>query len=266
MKKNLLWMAGAILTSGLAFTACSVEDLPLTLDEFVMVNYDFEKGTTADYFALGKGEAAIVTPEAEGSTGQAATIIANQDRGDYLNLAGDYTGTVSYTIDMDLLLQPHSRTCQFAVMAEGAWEADGWNTWLSNWGIFWKNNKTQNHTAFLFDMEYPTNGQNNVASLMFDIDNDANDGGGAYVYSGIEWTFEGNVWYHLNLAVDVTARTVNWKITTKADGAEQISGTYNVPDGDGILPKGIYERNGRYNYQPGAMAIDNVKVVANKWH
>ena len=28
MKKNLLWMAGAILTCGLAFTACAEKDLP----------------------------------------------------------------------------------------------------------------------------------------------------------------------------------------------------------------------------------------------
>ena len=29
MKKNLLWMAAAILTSGLAFTACSEDDAPV---------------------------------------------------------------------------------------------------------------------------------------------------------------------------------------------------------------------------------------------
>ena len=47
MKKNLLWMAAAIMTCGLAFTACSVEDLPLTLDEFTLVDYDFEQGEVA---------------------------------------------------------------------------------------------------------------------------------------------------------------------------------------------------------------------------
>lgn len=258
MKKNLLWMAAAIMTCGLAFTACSVEDLPLTLDEFTLVDYDFEKGEVADYFALVKAEAALVTPEAEGSTGRAASIVSGSDRGDYVKLDADYDGTISYTVDMDLLLQNTPKTTQFAVVAEGTWEGEGWNTWLSNWGIFWKNNKEQAHTSILFSMEYTNS---NTADMLVDIDAE-----GAGVNSGVQWDFENNVWYHLNIAVDVKARTANYVITSKADGAELVSGTYNVPEEDGIFPKGIYWRNGRYNYQPGGVAIDNVKVVANKWH
>ena len=129
---------------------------------------------------------------------------------------------------------------------------------MSNWGIFWKNNKEQAHTSILFSMEYTNS---NTADMLVDIDAE-----GAGVNSGVQWDFENNVWYHLNIAVDVKARTANYVITSKADGAELVSGTYNVPEEDGIFPKGIYWRNGRYNYQPGGVAIDNVKVVANKWH
>lgn len=258
MKKNLLWMAGAILTCGLAFTACAEKDLPLTLDQFTLVDFDFEKGEVADYFGLVKAESALVTPEAEGSTGRAASLVSGSDRGDYVKLDADYEGTASYTIDMDLLLQKSPKTTQFAVVAQGAWEGDGWSSWLSNWGIFWKNNTEQAHTAILFSLEYTNS---NTAAMLVDIDAE-----GAGVNSGVEWNFENNVWYHLRIAVDVKAHTANYVITAKSDGAEQVSGTYNVPESDSMLPKGIYERNGRYNYQPGAIAIDNVKIVANKWH
>ena len=255
MKKCFLWMAAAIMTCGFAFTACTVEDNPYPgpkpLVEKELVNLDFEAGEVADYWALAIEESQFVTPEAEGSTGRAATIICNKDRGDYVKVDAALDGALSYKVEMDLLLQKSSKTTQFAVVSQSAWEE--WSSWMSNWGIFWKTNVAQEHTGFLFSMEYTNS---NTVDLLVDIDAEGNS-----VKSGAQWTFENNVWYHLALAVDVEARTAKYTITSKADGAELVMGTYNVPEGDSMIIKGIYERNGRYNYQPGAIAIDNVKVI-----
>lgn len=49
MKKNLMWMAAAILTCGLAFTACSTEDIPVEGGEFPDQN---PNEWTIDFYAL----------------------------------------------------------------------------------------------------------------------------------------------------------------------------------------------------------------------
>jgi len=49
MKKNLMWMAAAILTCGLAFTACSTEDIPVEGGDFPEQN---PNEWTIDFFAL----------------------------------------------------------------------------------------------------------------------------------------------------------------------------------------------------------------------
>lgn len=49
MKKNLLWMAAAILTSGLAFTACSTEDIPSNSNPGDVLN---PNEWEIDFFAL----------------------------------------------------------------------------------------------------------------------------------------------------------------------------------------------------------------------
>ena len=49
-------------------------------------------GEVADYFGLVKAESALVTPEAEGSTGRAASLVSGSDRGDYVKLDADYEG------------------------------------------------------------------------------------------------------------------------------------------------------------------------------
>lgn len=49
MKKNLLWMAAAILTCGLAFTACSTEDIPVSGSEGTPSN---PNEWEIDFFAL----------------------------------------------------------------------------------------------------------------------------------------------------------------------------------------------------------------------
>lgn len=256
MRKNFLWMAAAMMTCGLAFTACSIDDNPnpnpVLSGERELVNIDFETGEVADYWALAIAESQLVTPEAEGSTGRAASIVCNKDRGDYVKVDAALDGASSYTVDMDLLLQKSSKTTQFAVVTQSAWE--GWNSWLSNWGVFWKTSSAQEHTGILFSLDYTNS---NTANMLVDIDAEGNA-----INSGDQWTFTSNVWYHLNIVVDMEARTAKYTITSKADDAEQISGTYNVPEGDNMFIKGIYERNGRYNYAPGAIAIDNVKVVA----
>ena len=256
MKKNFMWTMAALFVSGLAFTACQVEDnpnpYPVSPMEKELVNLDFESGEVADYWALAIAESQLVTPTVDGSTGRAATIVCSKDRGDYLKIDADFTGAVSYTVDMDILLHQSPKTTQFAIVSQNAWE--GWNSWMSNWGIFWKDSKVQEHTGFLFSMEYTNS---TTCEMLVDIDAE-----GQGKNSGVQWTFENDIWYHLKLDVDIEKRTAKYVISVKADGAEEVSGTYNVPEGDSMIIKGIYERNGRFNYEPGTLAIDNVKVNA----
>ena len=196
MKKTFLWMAAAIMTCGLAFTACTVEDNPNpypmgepepepVIKE--LVNLNFETGEVADYWALAIEESKLVTPEAEGSTGRAATIVASKDRGDYVKVDAALDGAQSYTVDMDLLINKTAKTTQFAVVGQNAW--DGWTKWASNWGIYWPEAVAatgQKHTAILFSFEYTNS---DTADMMVDIDSEGN-----VVNSGAQFIFENNVW------------------------------------------------------------------------
>ncbi len=256
MKKNYLWTMAALFVSGLVLTSCEMQDNPNPKPGGMQVkevlNLDFEAGEVADYFALGKAEAALVTPEANLSTGRAAAIVSGSDRGDYVKAEPDLTDAVFYTVEMDVLPAKSPKTTQFAVVTKSAWE--GWDTWLSNWGIFWKNNSTQEHTGLLFSLEFTNS---NTASLLVDINAE-----GQGVNSGAEWTFEDNVWYHLTLTVKPEERTSEYTIVSKEDPNTVIAtGVYAVPAGDSMYIKGIYWRNGRLNSGTGAIGIDNVQVL-----
>ncbi len=67
MKKTFLWMAAAIMTCGLAFTACSVSDnpnpAPDPTDEIVPLVIDFEDETSVDVFVPNKLNYEIVKDE-----------------------------------------------------------------------------------------------------------------------------------------------------------------------------------------------------------
>ena len=213
-----------------------------------VLTMDFEDGEVADYWALAIAESQLVEPTAEGSTGRAAAVVSGSDRGDYVKVNADLEGATKYEVAMDLLLTKSPKTTQFSVL-----NASSWDTWTTNWGMFWKDTKAQSHNPFLFNMDIPAS---NTANINIDFDADGNA-----IAAQQTWDFENGVWYTLTLAVDVNAHKVDYTIAAKSDPETAlISGTYNAPADENMQIKGIYERNGRYNYSPGAIAIDNVIV------
>lgn len=213
-----------------------------------VLTMDFEDGEVADYWALAIAESQLVEPTAEGSTGRAAAVVSGSDRGDYVKVNADLEGATKYEVAMDLLLTKSPKTTQFCVL-----NASSWDTWTTNWGMFWKDTKAQSHNPFLFNMDIPAS---NTANINIDFDADGNA-----IAAQQTWDFENGVWYTLTLAVDVNAHTVDYAIAPKSDlTAVAVSGTYTAPADEMMQIKGIYERNGRYNYSPGAIAIDNVIV------
>ncbi|MBR2204191.1 MAG: Ig-like domain-containing protein [Prevotella sp.] len=214
-----------------------------------VLTMDFEDGEVADYWALAIAESQLVEPTAEGSTGRAAAVVSGSDRGDYVKVNADLEGATKYEVAMDLLLYKSPKTTQFSVL-----NASSWDTWTTNWGMFWKDTKAQSHNPFLFNLDIA--GNSNTANVNIDIDAEGNG-----VAAQQTWDFENGVWYTLTLAVDVNAHTVDYVIAPKSDlTAVAVSGTYTAPADEMMQIKGIYERNGRYNYSPGAIAIDNVIV------
>ncbi len=214
-----------------------------------VLTMDFEDGEVADYWALAIAESQLVEPTAEGSTGRAAAVVSGSDRGDYVKVNADLEGATKYEVAMDLLLTKSPKTTQFCVL-----NASSWDTWTTNWGMFWKDTKAQSHNPFLFNLDIA--GNSNTANVNIDFDADGNA-----IAAQQTWDFENGVWYTLTLAVDVNAHKVDYTIAAKSDPETAlISGTYNAPADENMQIKGIYERNGRYNYSPGAIAIDNVIV------
>ena len=61
--------------------------------------------------------------------------------------------------------------------------------------------------------------------------------------------------------VDVPTATVKYQMKDKANGATVLEGTYTLRTGESPLMKGIYERNNRNGYDPGAILIDNVIIT-----
>jgi len=209
-----------------------------------LLTLDFEEGTVADYWAFQNEGSCLVEPTAAGSTGRAASIKSNNDRGDYVKVSADLSNVKSYVVSMDLLPSKTTKTTQFAVLSQTSWDK-----WTNNYGIFWKDNKTQQHNSFLFNWSADAN--SNTAKV--NIDHTGT--------SDVEWTFLSGTWYRLTLTIDVEQRSVDYTIAqTAAPTFIEVQGTYQLPEGDSPLIKGIYERCGRYNYDPGAIAIDNVTI------
>lgn len=101
MKKNLLWMAAAILTCGLAFTACSTDDMPAGGSDVPEQN---PNEWTIDFFALSQKYADKVglTISAEVANGLGTTSIVN---GALKEPAEDGSTTASEELDPRFALQ-----------------------------------------------------------------------------------------------------------------------------------------------------------------
>ena len=218
----------------------------------VLLQLDFENGEAADYWQKGVGY--LVTPEFEGTTGQAASIKSGSDRGDYILTEANYAGVEDYNIDLDFAICKGSKTAFFAVMSESSWIFT--YTW-NNWGYFWKTTTTsdgQVHNPYLFELTIPSG-----TTAYINEQYDAQETGLANVNGGT-WEFTEKNWYHLSLKVKADTKTVGYTVTDKATGAQALNGTYTMRDGESIYMKGIYERNNRVNADPGAILFDNIVV------
>ena len=218
----------------------------------VLLQLDFENGEATDYWQKGVGY--LVTPDFEGTTGQAASIKSGSDRGDYILTEANYAGVGDYNVDLDFAICKGSKTAFFAVMSESSWIFD--YTW-NNWGYFWKTTTTsdgQVHNPYLFELTIPSG-----TTAYVNEQYDAQETGLANVNGGT-WDFTEKNWYHLNLKVKADNKTVGYTVTDKATGAQALSGTYTMRDGESIYMKGIYERNNRMNADPGSILFDNIVV------
>lgn len=100
---------------------------------------------------------------------------------------------------------------------------------------------------WLFDLSQQTTNTAAAGSMSFTINKDENS-----VISLASGT-----WYHVDLAVDVDARTVDY--TIQAGGGDPVQGTYTVPDGVEMYATGLYFLGARYF---PVQYFDNISVTS----
>ena len=216
------------------------------LDENVLLAYTFEKGEASDYWKRGNGS--IVQPMFDGSTGNAASVVSGSDRADFFLTPADCTGVDSYALDLDLAIVEGKKTAYFTVMSQSAPDDVA-----NNWGWFWVTTEAEVHNPYLFELTIPAGTTATVNESIIEGQSERGNQG--------TWTFTSSHWYHLTLNVDVAKATVNYQITDKSNDAIVLTGTYKLRAGESPLVKGIYERNNRNGYDPGAILIDNVTIT-----
>ena len=118
---------------------------------------------------------------------------------------------------------------------------------------FWVTTSAEVHNPYLFELTIPAGTTATVNEQIFEGETERKNQG--------TWTFTSSHWYHLTLSVDVPTATVNYQMKDKANGATVLEGTYTLRTGESPLIKGIYERNNRNGYDPGAILIDNVVIT-----
>ena len=216
------------------------------MGENVLLAYTFEKGEAADYWTRGNGS--LVEPMFDGSTGRAASIVNSADRADFFLTPADFTGVTAYSLDLDLAIVEGKKTAYFTVMSQSAPDEVA-----NNWGWFWVTTSAEVHNPYLFELTIPAGTTATVNEQIFEGETERKNQG--------TWTFTSSHWYHLTLSVDVPTATVNYQMKDKANGATVMEGTYTLRTGESPLIKGIYERNNRNGYDPGAILIDNVVIT-----
>ena len=123
----------------------------------------------------------------------------------------------------------------------------------NNWGWFWVTTEVEVHNPYLFELTIPGGTTATVNEQIFEGETERQNQG--------TWTFTSSHWYHLTLSVNVPTATVKYQMKDKANGATVLEGTYTLRTGESPLMKGIYERNNRNGYDPGAILIDNVIIT-----
>lgn len=218
------------------------------VDKTALLYYDFEDGDATDYWKRGNGS--LVTPSFEGSTGQAASIVNSSDRADFFLTPVDLNNVSRYYIDLDLAIMRGSKTAYFTVMSQSA--PDEVN---NNWGWFWTTTSSEVHNPYLFELTIPA-GTTATVNEQIIAGETGRDNNGV-------WDFTSGHWYHLTLDIDVPNTIVNYYITDKSNGDEVLKGVHQLRPGESPLIKGIYERNNRYQWEPGSIMIDNVTISKN---
>ncbi|MBQ2949706.1 MAG: hypothetical protein IJE12_01475 [Prevotella sp.] len=202
----------------------------------VLYSTDFESGVASDYWKCGNGT--LLTPTYTGTTGQCATIKQSKDRGDYFLTPIDTTGVSEYSIEFDFLIVKGSKSSQLAVMSESSWDS-----FTFNYGYQWQTSTTTAHNPYLMWIQFPESSTT-----------------GTFNETETTYAFTEKSWYHFKLDVNSSTRKVAYSITPYGSSEVALTGEYSVPSGESMCCKGFYERNNRYNYDPGAICIDNVDI------
>lgn len=219
-------------------------DEPQEVEKNVLLSYDFETGAATDYWKRGNGY--LVTPTIDGTTGRVASVTSGSDRADYFLTPANLNGLKTYSVDLDLAITKGNKTAYFAVMSQSASDV------ANNWGWFWVTTSAEVHNPYLFELTIPGGTTATVNEKIVDGQTErGNDG---------TWSFTSQKWYHLTLDVDVEQASVTYAITDKSTEQKVLDGTYMLRQGESALIKGIYERNNRNAYDPGAIMIDNVII------
>ena len=201
---------------------------------------DFEDSTSpADYWKNVKG-GIITTPTYANSSNQCIAIQHNEDSGGYTEIEADYNGVDNYAMEFDTYFNNASRPTNFVVMSKSHL-----NSWLYNWGYRWKGQGNDVHNPYLLYL------MRDPSSTTFYVNE-----------TSTTITLNNSTWYHFTLNVDIAERTVEYSITQKGNTTVVASGQYALPDGESAECDGIYVRNGRYNYEPGGVGIDNIHIYA----
>ena len=109
MKKNLLWMAAAVMVSGFTFTSCAVDDLPVAPGpedhwEKATTAFDFEEGDNTVFTATSRMSVAIQDNAENGSKVLALINAGNTQNGyafAYYNFADQVMRAAKVTIKFD---------------------------------------------------------------------------------------------------------------------------------------------------------------------
>lgn len=210
----------------------------------VIYNQDFESAvdvTAAGWASPSAGAGLSITSDGESKVLSFAP--SGNDRSahtlwgaDLIKNAGVSTYTVSFEFYAKAWGSNHVTT-EYTLMADETTCTTGAN-----------NSFISKSDNWLFDLsQQSTNTAAASGSMSFTINKDENS-----VISLASGT-----WYHVDLAVDVDARTVDYNIVS--GGNDPVQGTYSVPEGVEMYATGIYFLGARYT---PVQYFDNISVTS----
>lgn len=210
----------------------------------VIYNQDFESAidaTAAGWASPSAGSGLSITSDGESKVLSFAP--SGNDRSAHTLWGADIiknAGVSTYTISFEFYAKAWGNnhvTSEFTVMADETTCTKSPN------GSF-----ISNSDNWLFDLsQQSTNTAAASGSMSFTINKDENS-----VISLASGT-----WYHVDLNVDVDARTVDYNIASGT--SDPVQGSYTVPDGVDMYATGLYFLGARYN---PVQYFDNISVTS----